>query len=126
MVIKPLQVCALVTIDGSTLTVMGTLAVPSVTPLLGLTVNHGRRANPRPSRTLGLSVVWKLKMSEEGVQFISGLIDTFKVTVMALFDVEAPVAPTKGQRPHVHLFSMVSSTLEPLRPGRQSSRSLLF
>jgi hypothetical protein len=55
-VIKPLQFCALVTAVGSTLMVMGTLAVPCVTPLLGPAVNHGCRANARPSRTLGLSV----------------------------------------------------------------------
>jgi hypothetical protein len=39
----------------------------------------------------GARGVWKLKMSEEGVQFISGLFDTFKVTGMALFDVEVPL-----------------------------------
>ena len=110
MVINPVQVSALVTTAGFTLTVMGILVGPVMAPLLGLTVNHGCLATPRPCRTLGLSAphdpdattadgselavelslmvcaaggacgVWKLKIRVEGVQFNNGLFDTFKVT----------------------------------------------
>ena len=127
MVIRPVQFSALVTTAGSTLMVMGTLAVPSVTPRIGLTVNQGCRSKcdgrrgtrcasgrsvfsvPHTAEAAtvngselavelrlmvcgagGTEGVWKLKISAEGVQFISGLFDTFNVTGTSLLNVEVP------------------------------------